>query len=210
MATYASGRYRPVTLMRTGAATPEWIIPASPEHWAAVRRGIYGVVNDPTGTAYAYARFVDDRFALCGKTGSATAHPWPTSYRVTYADDTGAEKVAVVRAGAKAPAITRFTAEHPLATFDRDAVEVATKWPPHPPPDGERYAHAWFAGYLQKLDEGGQPDWSAAPRIAFAVLVEFGGSGGRTSGVLAKRVAAELVDILGPELNVETVTMSDG
>ena len=58
MATYASGRYRPVTLIRTETEGPEWGIPATPEQWSAVRRGIYGVVNDPDGTVLYLAEVV--------------------------------------------------------------------------------------------------------------------------------------------------------
>ncbi len=210
MATYASGRYRPVTLIRTDTETPEWIIPASAAQWSAVRRGIYGVVNDPTGTAYKYAHFVDDRYVLCGKTGSATAHRWPTSYRVTYLDEDGAEQVAIIRVGTRGEATQRWEAERPLASLELTTVEVETRWPPDPPPAGDRYSHAWFAGYLQRHDGTGRPDWSVAPRIAFAVLVEFGGSGGRTSGVLAKEIAAEVLQVFGPDLDMDPPGLVDG
>ena len=209
MATYASGCYRPVTLMRTERATPVWQIPATSAHWAAIRRGIYQVVNDPEGTAYKYAHFVNDYYALCGKTGSATAPPWPTAYRVPYLDAEGEPNVAVVRAGAKRPALDRFVAEHPQATFEPNEVEVASKWPPVPPPAGENYSHAWFGGYLQPLTDDRQPDWSQEPRIAFAALVEFGGSGGRTSGPVAKKVAAEVLDVFGPDLRVAPMTLAE-
>jgi penicillin-binding protein 2 len=209
MATYASGRFRPVTLIRTDTPPPEWVIPATPQQWAAIRQGIYGVVNDPTGTAYNQAHFVRDGYAVCGKTGSATAHPWPTSYRVPYEDASGVRRETVVRAGAKQQAIKQFGTAHPKATVDPAETEVASKWPPDPPPPGEDYSHAWFAGYLQALDMGGQPVWSQEPRVAFAILVEFGGSGGYTSGPLAKKVAAELLDLFGPELNVDTPVVAD-
>jgi cell division protein FtsI/penicillin-binding protein 2 len=210
MATYASGRFRPVTLVRTDVETPEWVIPASAAQWAAIRRGIYGVVNDPTGTAYNYARFDHGAYVLCGKTGSATAHRWPTSYRVDYVDEDGAAQTALVPVGSKGEAIRRFQVEHPFATFDPAAVEVATRWPPCPPPSGDRYSHAWFAGYLQRHDGTGQPDWSVKPRIAFTVLIEFGGSGGRVSGAVAKRVAAELLDVFGLDLDVDRTGYVDG
>ena len=89
MATYASGRFRPVSLHREGVKKPEWILPGADEHWAAIRRGIYRVVNDPNGTAHKYAFFEHDRYVLCGKTGSATTSDWPTSYVVSYKDSYG-------------------------------------------------------------------------------------------------------------------------
>jgi cell division protein FtsI/penicillin-binding protein 2 len=204
MATYASGRYRHVTLMRSASPTPEWRLPVTAAQLRAIQRGIYGVVNDPDGTAYRYARFVHDRWALCGKTGSASAHPWPTAYRVHYVSADGVDDVALVRAGAKSVALERFAAEYPGAVADENRVEVASRWPPRAAPGGEGHSHAWFGGFLQALDGSGGPDWSRESPIAFAVLVEFGGSGGRTSGPLAQSVAAELLDVLGPTLTVDT------
>jgi len=201
MATYASGRYRPVTLIDTATPSPEWKLPATNDHWLAIRRGIYGVVNDPEGTAHKYVHFENDRFALCGKTGSATAHPWPTSYRVPYVDEFGVKGVIVVREGAKEPAIERFRREHPLWKFDPARVEVATRWPPDPSPDGDNYSHAWFAAFLQPLDAHRQPNWARGAPIAFAVLIEFGGSGAQTSGPLATQVAAEVLDVLDGQLD---------
>ena len=176
-------------------------MPVSREHWDAIRRGIYGVVNDPEGTAYKYARFEHPRYALCGKTGSATAQAWPTSYRVPYLDASGEKAVASVPAGSKREAMERFRYQHPSTPLDAASVEVATRWPPHPPAGEEDYSHAWFGGFLQEIDASGQPVWSRNPRVAFAVLIEFGGSGGRTSGPLATKVAEELLNVLGPELD---------
>ncbi len=203
MATYANGRYRRVTLIASKEPTREWTGLASGDQWAAIRRGIYQVVNDPAGTAYKYARFDHDRYVLCGKTGSATAHPWPTSYRIPYVDGYGQGQVATVAAGAKKPAIDRFKTEHPSTSVDPADVEVAGKWPPYDPPGGGNYSHAWFAGFLQAVDLDHNPDWSVPPRIAFALLVEFGGSGGRTGGPIAKRVAGEILEVFGPDLIVE-------
>ena len=209
MATLASARYRPVTLVKNKTATPEWILPVTREHWDAIRRGIYGVVNDPEGTAYKYARFEHDRYALCGKTGSATAQAWPTSYRVPYLDARGVKAAATVPAGSKREAVERFSREHPSVTFDPDQVEVATRWPPAPHAAEDEYAHAWFGGFLQEIDGSGQPVWSRTPRIAFTVLIEFGGSGGRTSGPLAKKVAEELLNVLGLDLNADADPTAD-
>jgi penicillin-binding protein 2 len=203
MATYASGRFRPLTLLRDGGERPEWRLPAEPGHWLAIKRGMFGVVNDPEGTAYQFAHFVHDRYALAGKTGSATAYPWPTSYRVPYVGADGQESVAVVRAGALDPAIERFERDYPDATFDPGNVEPATYWPRQPPPPGERHSHAWFGGFLQEVGAGGEPVWNRRPRVAFAVLVEFGGSGGRTSGPLARDVAAALIEVLGPDVDAQ-------
>lgn len=203
MATYASGVYRDVTLVGSDQEKPTWTLPGSRNDWQAIRLGMYGVVNDPDGTAYHHAHFVNDRYALAGKTGSATAYPWPTSYAVPFVDDTGQDRVERVPAGSKRDAIERFVRLHPAATFDPKGVKVASKWPTTPPSSGDHHSHAWFGGFLQPIDGDGQPDWSAEPRIAFAALVEFGGSGGRTSGPLAKRIAAAVIDRYGDDLHIE-------
>lgn len=201
MATYANGKFRPATLFMGGQPSPEWTLPGSQAEWASIRRGIYGVVNDSEGTAHEYAHFVHDRYALCGKTGSATAKARPTAYRVPYWDEYHVERSEFIREGAKGPALDRFRKRHPLATFDVDRVEVATRWPPDAPAEGGNHAHAWFAGYLQRIDSEGRPDWTQVPKVAFAALVEFGGSGGRTSGPLARDIAGVLLEVLGPNLD---------
>jgi cell division protein FtsI/penicillin-binding protein 2 len=179
----------------------EWTLPGTAAEWASIRRGVYGVVSDTNGTAHKYAHFVHDRYALCGKTGSATAAPRPTAYRVPYWDEYHHERVDVIKEGAKGPALERFRKRHPLATFDLNRVDIASRWPATPPAEGGNHAHAWFAGFLQRLDSHGQPDWTQTPSVAFAALVEFGGSGGRTSGPLAKEIAAVLLEVLGPDLD---------
>lgn len=211
MAIYASGTFRTLTLIspNTPIETPELTLPVSPEAFLSIRRGIYGVVNDPNGTAYNHAHFLNDRWALCGKTGSATAHRWPTAYRVEYTAKDGSEQAVIVQAGAKKPAIDRFVAAHPDATFDPEHVTVSAKWPRNAPKDS-KYSHAWFGGYLQEIDAGGRPNWTATPPLAFSVMVEFGGSGSRTTGPLAKRIAQTLLDVFGPELTVDRVAASGG
>lgn len=201
MATYASGRWQPVRLTLHGPTSPAWKLPGSPDQWRAIRQAVYGVTNDPDGTAWKYAHFTQDGYVLAGKTGSATAHPWPTSYRIPYQDEAGESHVAIVREGAIGPALARFEEENPTAVVDREGVEVASRWPPSGPESGENHSHAWFGGYLQPIGPSGLPDFSREPKIAFAVLVEFGGSGGQTSGPLAKQVAAVLLATLGSTLD---------
>ncbi len=205
-ATYASGRWRPLTLVAGGEKTPEWTLPGRGEQWTAIRKGIYGVTNDPTGTAYRFANYQRDGYVLCGKTGSATAKPWPTAYRIPYADAEGKEDIAIVRAGAKGPAIEQFSRKYPGATFEFHDIQVAQRWPIGPPEHGDDHSHAWMGGYLQRVHTDGSPDFSIEPTIAFSILVEFGGSGGQTSGPLAKKVSDVLLDTFGPSLLAKPVT----
>lgn len=205
MAVYASGVFRPVTLVAEEPPKPEWRLPVGDAAWRAVREGIFGVVNDPEGTAYKYAHFEHDRWALCGKTGSATAHPWPTAYRVPFVDTEGTARTEIVPGGSAASACERFEREHPGLTCDRAKVEVASRWPSAAPDGGDNHSHAWFGGFLQRKGAHGRADWSKPSPLAFAVLVEFGGSGGQTTGPLARQVAAELLEVFGPDLRVDVV-----
>ena len=205
MATYASGRFRWVTLVQGESKKPEWILPGAQEHWAAIREGIYRVVNDPDGTAYNHARFEHDRYVLCGKTGSATTHGWPTSYTVSFKSKRGTELEETVRAGSRKTALEKFTSLHADAGFEITGAEIATRWPTQPPPPNSNHAHAWFGGFLQEKNAAGRPNWSRPPRVAFAVLVEFGGSGGRVTGPLARQVSEELIHALGPDLDTNAV-----
>jgi cell division protein FtsI/penicillin-binding protein 2 len=204
VATYAAGRHRPLTLIRGGEATPEWQLPATADQWAAIRRGMYEVVNNRAGTAYNHAHFEHDRYALCGKTGSATVYARPTSYRVPYTEN-GVEGFAVIPESARRPAIERLTAERPLAVVDPKNVKPLSYCPPidmGADRDRTRFAHAWFAGFLQPIDDAGRPQWSREPRIAFSLLIEFGGSGGRTAGPVAKRVSSVILETMSDELGL--------
>jgi len=203
-ATYASGKYARLRLLRGGEDKREWILPAKPEHLRAIRQGMYEVVNDPTGTAYKYARLEDERYVLCGKTGSAQAYAQPTHYRVQFKDSGGRDCQIVVAASHRAGAVERVELDHPGSTITE--LEVEAVWPFDPgylQGEPTSFAHAWFAGFLQPRDADGSADWSRDGRIAFAVLVEYGGSGGHVAGPLAKQVAADLIEILGPALDAE-------
>jgi len=209
MATYATGTYRPVTLVRKETETPVWTLPIDRSALLAIQRAMYGVVNDPDGTAQKYVDFQSDRFALCGKTGSATVAPRAIAYNVTFIDKQNQTHTIRVPAGSRADALSRFAATYPGATVQPESVEVAESWPTQPPEDGNRHAHAWFGGFPQPLDETGRPDWSKTPPMAFAVLIEFGGSGGRVSGPLGQHVAETMIEVLGPQLDPDAQPIAE-
>jgi len=171
---------------------------------------VYGVVNDREGTAYKYAHFENDRWALCGKTGSATAYPWPTAYQIPFVDADGATQIVVIPAGSASSASDRFEWDYPGVTYDRTKVEVAARWPTVAPESGDNHSHAWFGGFLQPRASNGHADWSKPSPIAFAVLVEFGGSGGQISGPLAKEVTTELLEVFGPDLHIDPARRGGG
>jgi cell division protein FtsI/penicillin-binding protein 2 len=202
VATYADGRFRPVTLIR-GEPGPEWELPGSPTDWNAIRRGMYEVVNHPEGTAYAHAHWINEDHVLCGKTGSATVFAAPVAYRIPFIDSDGQRREEVVAERAGHPAVARFTTEHPDARVLVDEVATEAWWPPVADAEQrarERFSHAWFGGFLQPRARDGGPDWGAPAAYAFAVLVEYGGSGGRVSGPIARGVADAIIEVLGPGL----------
>jgi cell division protein FtsI/penicillin-binding protein 2 len=204
MAAYASGERKYVTLIRELSDSARWTLPGDTAHWRAIRQGLYGVVNDTDGTSHKTA-YLDPStgYALCGKTGSAQARSWPVSYRIPYVDADDNEDVAIVRSTTRKGAEEDFVREFPGCAFDRLDVTVHERWPPHPPTSGDMHSHAWFVGYLQPVDASGQPIWSQRPPIAFAVMVEFGGSGGRVAGPIGKKVAEVLIATLGPGLDAD-------
>ncbi len=51
-------------------------------------------------------------------------------------------------------------------------------------PDGQQLSHAWFIGYAP----------AEQPRIAFAVMVEYGGSGGQAATDVANRVVQACIN----------------
>ncbi len=202
MASYATTEYRHVSLVRQKADSPVWELPGEAAYWQVIRRGMFGVVNDTDGTAYTQARIpVETGYVLIGKTGSAEATPAPVSYKIPFEDVDGSQQVEIKYANTKSDAIDFFLDDHPDATFDPRSIDVAERWPASPAEHGRKHSHAWFVAYMQKADATGQPLWNQTPHIAFSVMVEFGGSGGRVSGAISQKVADVLLEILGPDLD---------
>lgn len=213
MAVYASGVYRPVALVREladGAVEP---LPGSPADWRAIRDGMFGVVNDTDGTAYASAHWDNPRYALCGKTGSAQTGRKAVEYEAVCVDGHGRERTIVLAADSRRFAEDRlqqmFRDEaYDGYAFDRDDINIHAWWPRSEPAEGQMYSNAWFAGYLQAIDADGRPT-GQTPRIALAVMVEFGGSGGRVGAPIARKVAQMVVDTLGDDLDPDAPAKSE-
>ncbi len=202
MATYATGEFRHVSLVRSKGDQPVWELPGDSQYWKAIRRGMFGVVNDTDGTAYTQARIpIETGYVLLGKTGSAEAVPAPVSYEVHFNDIEGNDRIELVYANTMNDAISLFQYKYPDATFDPRSIEVADRWPASLPENGRKHSHAWFVAYMQKAGTDGLPNWDQDAKVAFAVMVEFGGSGGRVSGAIAQKVADILLEVLGPDLN---------
>jgi penicillin-binding protein 2 len=179
-ATLAAGCYQSPTLIAIdGRLRPEIPIegPAAAD-WSLVRRGLYRCVSEQGGTAHRYV-FMDGQ-EICGKTGSAQCVSRITKRRYTFESPDGGEPRSIV-----APTIenAREALELPSSAkcSRRDIVE---RWPPRDPKKGEPPTHAWFAGFAPYRN----------PRIALAVIIEYGGSGGATAGPAAKAIFQSLMD----------------
>lgn len=198
MATLATGRFTfPVLARNSPGERPVWELPADADVWAVVRRGLWRVVNDRAGTAYRTACLHRSDYELCGKTGSAQTSLRIVEYEVVLRRG-GEPRVlrvpATTRAEARAAAARRLRC-HP-ADLDIESLRPIRYWPWQP---GEREgspAHAWFAGIIQPaLGRPGVAD----PRIALAVFIEYGMSGGRAAAPVARDIAIMLIEDF-PEL----------
>jgi penicillin-binding protein 2 len=131
----------------------------NPKAVAACRLGMYNVVNAPAGTGKA-ARM--DDLVLCAKTGTAQA----AKFKVPIKDAKGQYVLD----------------ENGKRTYK----EFAPSVPGHPNPEvpwyrgaganNEKIDHSWMIGFAPADD----------PKIAFAVLVEYGGSGGGAAADVVK------------------------
>jgi len=193
-ATIASGRWEPVRLALDEQGQP--IAPDDlPEpvefdesYLRTIRRGMWRVVNERGGTGYA-ARLDHPNHVLCGKTGSAQAVPRPVRRR-WYLEWPDGRRETVVRN----VAVTR---EELLAEF-ADPKPRITGWRtdarfPDLGPDEKLPAHAWFIGFTQarRTPRGS----SARGKVyAISVIVEYGGSGGKVAGPVARDIARFLLE----------------
>ncbi len=191
VAIYASGVYRPVSLLKDQNRRPVKL-PIEDSVWRIIRRGMYQVVNESGGTARLSARLDHPQYALCGKSGSAQTSRWITQYRVDYQDG-DQQKSVIIQANNASFARSEFTRLYPELKQRIVDLTPAGYWPTHAA-DGREHSHAWFVAFIQPKGPSGLPDWNAQPRVAIAVLLEFGGSGGRTSGPLCRDVAELIIN----------------
>jgi penicillin-binding protein 2 len=128
---------------------------------AAVQRGMWSVVNSPAGTGDRMRR---DDVILAAKTGSATVGPIRMARRDARGrlvpDDQGRPVYITVPFGSR-------------ANPNRDA-----PWYRASNAEGTRGTHGWAIGYAP----------ADQPRIAFAVLVHYGGSGNVSAGSVVRQL----------------------
>ncbi len=207
VATYASGLHGPVSLLKNEQNAPPKSLPVEDSVWRIIQRGMYQVVNVTGGTATFYAKLEHSQYVLCGKSGSAQTTRWITEYRIDYHDGDG-ERSMRVPANNRRFAYDEFVRQMmPKKSGPRDQAErirealresiiraaPAAYWPAEASKD-RQHSHAWFVAFLQPKGADGLPDWNAQARIAIAVLLEFGGSGGRSSGPVCREVAELIIN----------------
>jgi len=139
-------------LSRTSTGSPDRVdLGLSSDAVRRVQQGMWNVVNKPYGTGHAIYRTDVD---VSGKTGSAQA----AKFSVEVRDESG-------------NVLRDATGRRVFRTL-----EPGTRQNPNPQApwyrgfgaEGKDLAHAWFIGYAPAQN----------PQIAFAVLVEYGGTGG--------------------------------
>jgi hypothetical protein len=174
-------------------------------------------VNEPGGTAYRAGRLTEspycDDLDLFGKTGSAEASRRVTMwcYRVVSQarqpitlmarDDDEfrrrlrdinaevAENLVITSSADDARVLADLQGRHPGSVIVQRS--PAAYWPPVIDEDDEAATHAWFMGFVQRHSPGHGAD---GPRIAIAVIVEYGGGGPAVAAPIGKDIARFLHD----------------
>lgn len=129
---------------------------------AAAKKGMHDVVNTRAGSAYQYVRRTD--LTIAGKTGTAQASPVLLTVR-------GKDGKPLLDANGKV--VRRELApSSPLKPNDE------APWYRGWGKEGADLNHSWFIGFAP----------ADKPKIAFAVMLEYGGSGGAGAGLIARDV----------------------
>lgn len=169
-ATIAAGVWRPVTMLRDQPAPAGRPIQGSSEYLREARQGMYLVVNSPDGTAHNY---VYSKVKIAGKTG--TAETGPKQYAFGYDVKMHDGSTVTMEFASKNDAKEEFTR---LGESVVEFKHTYTKYWPAPPSSESKPTHAWFMGFAP-ADE---------PKIAVAVILEYGGGGGKVAGPVARDI----------------------
>ena len=189
-ATLAAGIYRdPTMIANDGRPRPAIAFPkVSTEVWRLMRRGLDRCVNEEGGTAFKYAHMAG--LEVCGKTGSAECVPRIVERRYTFDAADGVTRTIV------APTVEAAREGLDLPS-DAHCIsrEITRRWPLPDPARVEQVGteapmtqkiptHAWFAGFAPY----------SHPKIALAVIIEYGGGGGAAAGPAAKQIFEALME----------------
>ncbi len=188
-ATIASGVWAPVRLAYDDQRRPLVVRsapqqPVDPAALRIVRSGMWRVVNERGATGF-HARLDLPGYELCGKTGTAQAVPRPMTRRWVLEWPDG-RRESVMGGLYEDEILARYDEPKPRVA----GYETVGRFPPAGPED-RLPSHAWFVGYTQPTGtpRGAVP---AARCYAIAVIIEYGGGGGRVAGPVARKIA-ELV-----------------
>ncbi|MCB9857804.1 MAG: hypothetical protein H6818_19135 [Phycisphaerales bacterium] len=177
-ATLASGRFQePTILADDDRRRPARDIPGlRTSAINTARRGLYRCVNEEGGTAERTARM--ENIVVCGKTGSAqcTARATVTAYTF----DSGSHEQTILAPTIEAARATLPDGEN-ARLMKRKIVE---RWPPPREKEKSPPPHAWFAAFAPYKH----------PRIAMALIIEYGGSGGQVAAPVGQKVLQVLLD----------------
>jgi len=160
--------------LRLGAAAdlPDRVdLHLNPAAMDAAQQGMYLVVNSKAGTGKKLVAGDDILAAamICGKTGTAQTSPLV----VPMLDATG--QAMLDPAGKPLmQLLTPSTAEHPNPSI-----------PWYRGTEGAHMCHAWYIGFAPRQN----------PQIAFAVLVDYGQSGGIESASVARALLHDCIDL---------------
>ncbi|HWE04762.1 MAG TPA: penicillin-binding transpeptidase domain-containing protein [Tepidisphaeraceae bacterium] len=136
----------------------------APEALRAAKLGMYNVVNAlaGTGTSLVVGDKMLQALHICGKTGTAQA----SRFTVHVRDASG--KIVLDE---KNQPVRRFI--EPSTPTHRN---LEAPWYRSADAEGKQLDHAWYIGFAP----------AEHPKIAFAVMVEYGGSGGRAAASVAR------------------------
>ena len=169
-----SGTWMRPNLVVTGFELPATMpsdikvkLPIDPRAVAEARLGMKNVVNSLGGTGGKSLR--RDDITVAGKTGSAQA----AKFSVPVRD----EKGEVVMEGGKAK--RRFVEPSTSSWTNPEA-----PWYRGTGAEGSELSHAWFIGFAP----------ADRPQIAFAVMVEYGGSGAVAAGPIASALLEAAIE----------------
>ena len=135
-----------------------------------VRRGMEAVVLTAGGSGHGVDATLP--VVIAAKTGSAQAHPLRVPLRDAYGDfildENGRRRMRALE-------LSTRDHENPEAPWFRRVNPMTDEKP--------RQSHAWFVGYAPAEN----------PQVAFAVFVEYGGSGGASAGSVVTKLFDSLV-----------------
>jgi penicillin-binding protein 2 len=186
-ASIATGRYQPPRFIVGEPLPPGRPIGINNYALQLARNGMVKVLNDSDGTGYKWGYPEQLTVTAAGKTGSAQAPGRSIEWEVIYPDqDTGMMVKKTVTDLRKflenAPAPRKEISWRTTKSFpellEKDAID------PH---SGRKnsLAHAWFIGYAP----------AQKPRIAVAVLIEYGMAGGKGAGPAFKDIMLMCQDL---------------